>query len=91
MSPGSANRAALRPLLAPMLILLLGSLHANPSRAAEGIWTSPAELAVLPTSGKAWNAMLAKAREPIESPDVSDQDDPDNLRVLAREIGRAHV
>ncbi len=82
--PGRAARAVLRLVLAAVLIPLVGSLHAGTCEAAEGIWTSPAELALLPTSGKAWDAMLAAAREPIESPNVSDQDDRDNVRVLAR-------
>lgn len=81
---GRAADPALRLFLLP--ILLLGSQLATAARAADGIWTTPAELAGLPTSGPAWEALLSKAREPVASPDVSDQDDPDNVRVLARAL-----
>ena len=81
--PPSTRRLFVGALL---LLLLLGLAQAGLGRAAEGIWTSPAELAARPTSGKAWEALLAAAREPVASPDVSDQDDPDNVRVLARAL-----
>jgi len=84
-------RTSDRPAVSALRIVLVSALllagqGVDPAHAAEGIWTSPAELAALPTSGRAWEALLAKAREPVESPDVSDQDDPDNVRVLARAL-----
>ncbi len=75
-----------RLLLVSLPLLLFGLLRVGAAQGAEGIWTSPAELAALPTSGKAWEALLAAAQEPVTSPDVSDQDDPDNVRVLARAL-----
>jgi hypothetical protein len=51
-----------------------------------GIWSSAAELAAKPTSGAAWDAVLAAADGDTSQPDVSDQDDPTNTRVLAAAI-----
>jgi hypothetical protein len=82
----AVSRRTARPALLSTLLLLLGPQGEALAQDAEGIWTSPQELAALPTSGAAWEALLQKAREPIESPDVSDQDDPDNVRVLARAL-----
>lgn len=52
----------------------------------QGIWTSAHELASLPTSGAAWNSLLAVADEPAGTPDVSDQDDDTDVRVLAKAL-----
>lgn len=49
----------------------------------EGIWISRAEIMTLPTHGPAWEALIAQAQKPI-TPNLSDQDDPSNVRVLAR-------
>ena len=51
-----------------------------------GIWSSAAELAAKPTSGAAWDAVLAAADGDTSQPDISDQDDPTNTRVLAAAI-----
>lgn len=55
-----------------------------PAPAREWIWISPEEIRALPDSGKAWDAMKAQADKLWETPDLSDQDDPENCRVLAR-------
>ena len=51
-----------------------------------GIWTSAAELKSKPTSGAAWTELLADANGDTSSPNVSNQDDPTNVRVLAAAI-----
>jgi hypothetical protein len=57
-----------------------------PARAEIGIWTSAAELASLPTSGAAWQAVLSAANSSASSPDVTNQEDPTNVHVLAAGI-----
>ena len=56
-----------------------------------GIWISQAEIEALPTSGPAWDALVEVALEPIENPDLSDQDDRDNVRVLAKALYSART
>jgi len=51
-----------------------------------GIWISSDELSRLPTTGPAWEALLTQARKPIRMPDLADQNDPENVRVLARAL-----
>ncbi len=76
----------MRLAIARVALALLALPESGLAQTTGGIWTSPAELAALPTTGKAWEVLVAAAREPIESPDVSDQDDRDNVRVLARAL-----
>jgi hypothetical protein len=57
----------------------------NADEKSEGIWISPAEIMALPDRGPAWDALVAQAKKPI-MPNLSDQDDPSNVRVLARAL-----
>ena len=57
-----------------------------PLDAIDGIWVDRAVLAALPMRGAAWDALAAAAREPLSGPDLSDQEDPTNVRVLARAL-----
>jgi hypothetical protein len=51
-----------------------------------GLWTSASELAAKPTSGAAWNAVLAAANRATGLPNVADQDDDTDVRVLAKAL-----
>jgi hypothetical protein len=51
-----------------------------------GIWAHPNELAALPKQGAAWNALLQEAKQPTGMPDLSDQDDDTDVRVLAKAL-----
>jgi hypothetical protein len=51
-----------------------------------GIWVSPAELAKLPTSGPAWINLKVEADKPTGMPNLSNQDDPVNVRVMAKAL-----
>ncbi|MEH6588778.1 MAG: alginate lyase family protein [Halioglobus sp.] len=57
--------------------------HRDTPVVKEGIWISAAEVIALPTHGPAWEALEATSRKPIV-PNLSDKDDPSNVRVLAR-------
>jgi hypothetical protein len=54
--------------------------------ASKGIWIHPDELAQLPTSGAAWEQLLATANSSMGTPDLSNQDDPTNVRILAKAL-----
>ena len=56
------------------------------SATAHGIWTSAGELALLPTSGTAWNSLLAEANRATGTPDIINQDDDTDVRVLAKAL-----
>lgn len=51
-----------------------------------GIWISPDEIAQLPTSGPAWENLLRAAQQPTQRPNLSKQDDPTNVIVLAKAL-----
>lgn len=56
----------------------------NPNN--KGIWISNAEIAALPTSGKAWENLKSAADGSAGSPDVSNQDDDTNVKVMAKAL-----
>lgn len=62
---------------------VLGLGGAGSAVAGKGIWIAPEELAKLPTQGPAWEHLLAEAALPVERPNLADQEDPTNVRVLA--------
>ena len=77
-------------------VLLAGSVQAfgsiKPTEEAKpGVWLSPDEVAALPTEGPAWDAVRAAARTPTPRPDLSNQDDATNVRVLAKALVAART
>ncbi len=52
----------------------------------EGVWMSARELEAMPTSGTAWNNVLAEANLATGTPDISNQDDNTDVRVLAKAL-----
>jgi hypothetical protein len=56
------------------------------ARKTIGIWVDPAALSSLPTSGSAWENILDEASESTDSPNISDQTDPTNVRVMAKAL-----
>lgn len=81
--PGARRRA--------LLLLVLAPAFAAGAARAEGIWVEASRLAQLPTSGPAWERMLAAAQEPTDAPKLSDKDDPVNVRVLAKALVHART
>jgi hypothetical protein len=61
---------------------LMGTAAA--ASAETGLWISRAEIARLPNSGDAWDEVVETANESAANPNVSDQNDPTNIRVLAK-------
>ena len=51
-----------------------------------GIWMSASELASLPTSGTAWNALVSAANQSAGSPDIQNQDSDNDVYVLAKAL-----
>ncbi len=69
-----------------MAVLSLIVLTSTRSRAEIGIWISSAEIANFPTSGSLWDNLKAEADQATGTPNLSNQDDPVNVRVLAKAI-----
>lgn len=67
-----------------LLVGTLASFAQNPN--SKGIWISAQELASLPTSGKAWDNLRSEANKSTGTPDVSNQNDDVNVRVLAKAL-----
>ena len=78
----------LRLRLALLLILssfAFSSLSAQ-TPANSGIWISQAELLALPASGTAWNNVKSAADQSCGSPDLSNQDQGNNVCILAKAL-----
>lgn len=52
----------------------------------QGIWMDRAELLKLPTSGAAWSNLVKKTQAPCPVPNLSNQDDPANVCVMAKAL-----
>jgi len=52
----------------------------------DGIWISHAEIDSLPMQGAAWEFVLGEARQPLKKPDLSNQDERTDVRVLAKAL-----
>jgi hypothetical protein len=57
-----------------------------PPPSGVGVWISPSEIAALPTSGAAWTALLAEANRGCGTPDLSNQDQRNNVCVMAKAL-----
>jgi hypothetical protein len=60
-------------------------LPEHPAR-PDGIWISHDELMRRPMTGPAWEALKATAALAAPSPDLSNQDDPSNVRIFAKAL-----
>jgi hypothetical protein len=79
-----ALRKACRALwIACTLVWILAPAALAQSR---GIWISTEEIQRLPMEGSAWEALLRAANESTASPQLADQDDPTNVRVMAKAL-----
>jgi len=56
------------------------------AKAAGQLWIDSARLASLPTSGPGWENVLRAAQEPTDAPNLSDMEDPTNVRVMAKAL-----
>ncbi len=52
----------------------------------DGIWMSRAEIERLPMQGAAWEQLVDAARQRVKKPDVSQLNDPANVRVMAKAL-----
>ncbi len=57
-----------------------------PPPLGKGIWISHEEIAALPMAGRAWEALKAQADAPAGAPVVRDQDQDNNVNVLAKAL-----
>ena len=57
-----------------------------PPTSGAGIWVSASELAALPTSGAAWDNLLSTANSDCGTPDLSNQDQMNNVCVMAQAL-----
>lgn len=85
-------------LLLIAVLVALGILSAQPLAAtpsgaepAVGMWMTAEELAVRPTSGPAWEALVATARQPLGDPDIADITSDHDSRTLAKALVAART
>ncbi len=60
--------------------------EAPATRTSIGIWIDPAAMSTLPTSGPAWDNVRQAANESTGAPDISNQEDPTNVAVMAKAL-----
>jgi Alginate lyase len=61
-----------------------GTEHA--ARTTRGIWITLDEIRALPRSGRAWDRLLEQANRPAGTPNLSNQDQMNNVYVLAKAL-----
>jgi hypothetical protein len=65
----------------------IATAETSPSSSTKsGVWISPAEIALLPTSGSAWNNVLSEAKSSCGSVDLSDQEQRTNVCIMAKAL-----
>ncbi len=62
------------------------TLTTPPPSSGSGIWISPQEIAALPTSGSAWSNLLSEANGSCGSLDLSNQDQNNNVCIMAKAL-----
>lgn len=62
------------------------SIAESPQLPGDYIWISASRLKELPVSGPAWDEVYAAANAPMGFPNLSDQNDPTNVQVLAKAL-----
>ncbi len=78
--------ARVEPNRVAMRVQAAGALDGVASVNSNGLWISRAEIAALKMSGAAWNNLKTAADQPAGAPDLSNQDDPCNVRVMAKAL-----
>lgn len=77
-------------VLAAVTLVVVTLSFPVPSRAqsvlSQGLWISKSELAKLPTSGTAWTSLNAAAQVTCTRPNLSDQEDPANVCIMAKAL-----
>ena len=75
-------------ILITLLFAATGSQAVPPDMQAlaNGIWIDRQRVRALPTQGPAWDKLRADADQPIGSPDLSNQEDPTNVLILAKAL-----
>jgi hypothetical protein len=71
------------------LILLTSCMSLNaqePPFIPDGIWISRNEISIIPMEGAAWDDLLSQANSQVGTPNLSDQDSPVNVRVMAKAL-----
>ncbi|MCX7825584.1 MAG: alginate lyase family protein [Verrucomicrobiae bacterium] len=67
-------------------LLTVFTLARAEDAARRGVWISRAELAAMPMTGPAWEQLKAHAEKPAGRPRLSDQDQRNNVLVLAQAL-----
>ena len=73
-------------VVVPLVMALLFAHSAIGVAQTRGIWISRTEILALPTSGTAWTNLLKAATATCRTPDLSNQDDPANVCVMAKAL-----
>ncbi|MFQ6025982.1 MAG: alginate lyase family protein [Dehalococcoidia bacterium] len=83
--PAPAHNAPIAPV-GPNSGDSTGPGKPDPSQAQTGIWISQSEIDLLPTTGPAWTRLKISADREAGTPDLSDQNQHNNVWVLAKAL-----
>jgi hypothetical protein len=84
----------LRTLSLATAVLVLAACDegvSSPPLELDGIWISRAEVNALPITGQAWAQLLEVSRQHAGYPDLSDQNEDTNVRILAKALVHART
>lgn len=76
---------------AKMIVRSVTILCMSATLCSAGMWIDDDVLSQLPVSGPAWENLLREANQPVDRPDLSDQDDRSNVRVMAKALAYART
>jgi hypothetical protein len=69
-----------------MAVLIISNVFGQSDNASKSIWISRQEIMALPVAGKAWQNVKREADRYTGKPNLSDQNDPVNVRVMAKAL-----
>ncbi len=81
-----ATSRLLHGIVGSLLAVFAGSSAVAVDHAAAAIWITRAEIQALPMSGTAWNSLKAQADKSAGIPNLSDQDQTNDVYVLAKAL-----
>lgn len=74
-----------------LFLFLLFAFPAAAQAQTKGIFLTKEEIAALPISGKGWDGMKARADKSVTIPDLSNQEEDENVNTLARALVFARI
>ncbi len=86
MNRMSINRNSIGTILASLVLIVTPISQVLAQNPNASIWISPSELAAIKMEGSSWEKLKSAAKSSAGRPDLSDQDQDNNIKVLAKAL-----